>query len=93
MQNAEKKVQFAMLSDWDHLTSSEFRDAEVASGLDLFCVDSLLINGKGAVNCQPQAVLNALTPSALLHLLNGSTVSDRGRVISKFQCAEQSLTS
>lgn len=78
MQKAEKKAQFAMLSDWDHLTSEEYRDAELASGLDLFCVDSLLVNGKGAVNCQPQALLNALTPPPLLHLLNGSTVSDRG---------------
>ena len=92
MQNAEKKAQFAMLSDWDHLTSSEYRDVEVASGLDLFCVDSLLINGKGAVNCQPQAVLNALTPPPLLLLLNGSTVSDRGSVFSKFRWAVQSLT-
>lgn len=78
MQKAEKKAQFALLSDWDHLTSSEYRAVEEASGLDLFCVDSLLINGKGAVNCQPQALLNALTPPPLLKLLNGSTVSDRG---------------
>ena len=78
MQKAETKAQFALLSDWDHLTSSEYRAIEEASGLDLFCVDSLLINGKGAVNCQPQSVLNALTPPPLLALLNGSTVSDRG---------------
>ena len=83
MQSAEKKAQFAMLSDWDHLTSTEYRAVEEASGLDLFCVDSLLINGKGAVNCQPQALLNALTPPPLLHLLNGSTVSDRGLVFCK----------
>lgn len=81
MQKAEKKARFALLSDWDHLTSSEYRAAELASGLDLFCVDSLLINGKGAVNCQPQELLNALTPPPLLKLLNGSTVSDRGYVL------------
>ena len=80
MKNAEKKARFALLSDWDHLTSSEYRAVEESSGLDLFCVDSLLVNGKGAVNCQPQAVLNALTPPPLLKLLNGSTVSDRGCV-------------
>ena len=78
MQKAETKAQFAMLSDWDHLTSSEYRAVEESSGLDLFCVDSILINGKGAVNCQPQDVLNALTSPPLLHLLNGATVSDRG---------------
>jgi len=42
------------------------------------CLDSLLINGKGAVNCQPQALLNNLTLPPLLKLLNGSFVSDRG---------------
>ena len=80
MKNAEKKARFALLSDWDHLTSSEYRAVEESSGLDLFCVDSLLVNGKGAVNCQPQEVLNALTPPPLLKLLNGSTISDRGCV-------------
>ena len=80
MKKAEKKAQFALLSDWDHLTSSEYRAIEVDSGLDLFCVDSLLINGKGAVNCQSQKLLNSLTPPPLLQLLNGSTISDRGYV-------------
>ena len=42
------------------------------------CVDSLLINGKGSVNCQPQSLLNQLTPPPLLKILNGSTVSDKG---------------
>ena len=89
MKNAEKKARFALLSDWDHLTSSEYRAVEESTGLDLFCVDSLLVNGKGAVNCQPQEVLNALTPPPLLHLLNGSTVSDRGCVspVSGLECS------
>ena len=85
MKTAEKKAQFALLSDWDHLTSSEYRAVEVDSGLDLFCVDSLLINGKGAVNCQPQELLNSLTPGPLLQLLNGSTISDRGYVLFESQ--------
>ena len=38
----------------------------------------MLINGKGSVNCQPQSLLNSLTPPPLLKLLNGSFVSDRG---------------
>ena len=38
----------------------------------------MLINGKGSVNCQPQELLNKLTPPPLLKLLNGSFVSDRG---------------
>ena len=42
------------------------------------CLDSLLVNGKGSVNCQPQALLNNLTLPPLLKLLNGSFVSDRG---------------
>jgi len=38
----------------------------------------MLVNGKGAVNCQPQSLLNDLTLPPLLKLLNGSFVSDRG---------------
>ena len=38
----------------------------------------MLVNGKGSVNCQPQALLNNLTLAPLLKLLNGSFVSDRG---------------
>lgn len=41
-------------------------------------MDSLLINGKGSVNCQDQSLLNKLTPPPLLKLLNGSFVSDKG---------------
>lgn len=38
----------------------------------------MLINGKGSVNCQPQSLLNKLTPPPLLKLLNGSFISDKG---------------
>lgn len=44
------------------------------------CVDSILVNGKGAVNCQPQSFLNSLINPNLGHLLAASnlTVSDKG---------------
>ena len=42
------------------------------------CVDAILINGKGSINCQSQQTLNQLTAPPLKKLLNGSTVTDRG---------------
>lgn len=78
MTHADQDPKLVILSDWDHLTSEEYFNAAKASNLDTFCVDSMLINGKGAVNCQPQSLLNQLTPPPLLKLLNGSFVSDRG---------------
>lgn len=45
LKRAQSKAQFGFLSDWHHLTSSKYPDVETTSGLDLFCVDSLLING------------------------------------------------
>ncbi|KAL8822659.1 MAG: hypothetical protein Q9191_006609 [Dirinaria sp. TL-2023a] len=78
MKKADETPRLVMLSDWDHLTSDEYLAAEQASNLDTFCVDSMLVNGKGSVNCQPQSLLNNLTLPPLLQLLNGSFVSDRG---------------
>ena len=42
------------------------------------CVDAILINGKGSINCQSQQTLDQLTAPPLKKLLNGSTVTDRG---------------
>ena len=35
MKRAEANPRFAMLSDWDHLTSGEYMNAEQVSGLDI----------------------------------------------------------
>ena len=35
-----------MISDWSHLTSQDFQTITEASQIDIFCVDSILINGK-----------------------------------------------
>ncbi|KAK3174762.1 hypothetical protein OEA41_002008 [Lepraria neglecta] len=78
MRMAEASPKPMLLSDWSHLTSDQYMAAEKATGYDLFCVDSMLINGKGSVNCQSQGTLNQLTSPPLKHLLNGSTVTDRG---------------
>ena len=55
------------------------------------CFDSLLVNGKGSVNCQPQELLNQLTPPPLLNLLNGSFVSDRGCTPPTKQALDQGM--
>ncbi|MCJ1390149.1 hypothetical protein MMC18_003007 [Xylographa bjoerkii] len=80
MERAEADPRVVMISDWDKYTSAEYTSAEQASNLDLFCVDSILVNGKGAVNCQPQSLLNSLVNPNLGHLLMAAnlTVSDKG---------------
>ncbi|MCJ1399074.1 hypothetical protein MMC11_002276 [Xylographa trunciseda] len=80
MKRAEANPKAVLISDWDKYTSAEYTSAEQASNLDLFCVDSILVNGKGAINCQPQALLNSLVNPNLGHLLMAAnlTVSDKG---------------
>ncbi len=44
------------------------------------CVDSILVNGKGSVNCKPQELLNKMVNPHLAVLLKdaNTTVSDKG---------------
>ena len=46
--------------------------------IDTSCMDSVLFNGKGAVNCQPQSFLDNLIGPALASLLDGSKLTDKG---------------
>ncbi|MCJ1286312.1 hypothetical protein MMC26_005657 [Xylographa opegraphella] len=80
MKRAEANPNVVLISDWDKFTSAQYTAAEQASNLDLFCVDSILVNGKGAVNCQPQSLLNSLVNPNLGHLLMAAnlTVTDKG---------------
>ncbi|PQE21586.1 multicopper oxidase protein [Rutstroemia sp. NJR-2017a WRK4] len=51
IQNAVSKVQPLMLSDYRNIPSSESWDIEVAAQMEIPCYDSLLINGKGKIDC------------------------------------------
>lgn len=79
---AEQNPQFVIVSDWQHVTSAQHFQLEQSSNLDLWCVQSVLFNGKGRVNClTPQQQQEALAPpfQALYRgPLNGSSPSPNG---------------
>ncbi|CAG7947048.1 unnamed protein product [Penicillium nalgiovense] len=78
MRKAEDNAQSIMLSDWRHLTSEQLWEAAKATGLDAYCTNSLLINGKGSVSCLSPDTINAFTSAAQKQVLNGSHLTDIG---------------
>lgn len=76
MQNAEANTSPLILSDWRLLTSEQIWDAEEASGVDSFCANALLINGKGSVTCFSQDEINALTTANQKAVLGNETLTD-----------------
>lgn len=48
---AEKHSRTLMVGDWRHTTSSDTFKIEKASGVDMICPDTILVNGKGTVKC------------------------------------------
>ncbi|GKZ27945.1 hypothetical protein AbraCBS73388_007148, partial [Aspergillus brasiliensis] len=78
MHVAEQNTKPIILSDWRHLTSEQVWEAEQATGLDAYCANALLINGKGSVTCLSQETIDEFTSEALKPLLNGSHLTDIG---------------
>ena len=76
MIDAERKTAPLLLSDWRVLTSEQIWNAEEASGVDAFCANALLINGKGSVTCFSQDEINALTTPAQKAALGNETLTD-----------------
>lgn len=77
---AEEKTKPIILSDWRHLTSEEVWQAEEATGLDAYCSNSILINGKGSVTCLSRETIDEFTTAAQKQVLNGSSLTDIGYV-------------
>lgn len=73
---AERNSEPVMLSDWRRLTSEEVWEAEKATGLDGFCTNALLVNGKGSVQCLPRERINALTTPPMKKALGNLTLTD-----------------
>lgn len=44
------------------------------------CTDSILINGKGRVNCRDPAYLTAMVPAAMKSVLQGMNFTAKGQV-------------
>ncbi|KAI3318680.1 multicopper oxidase [Xylariaceae sp. AK1471] len=81
MEKAAVNVQPLMLSDWRNIDSYEAWDIEIAASSELPCFDSLLINGKGRIDCWSSDKLASLTTpqmKALLGLGNFTSLTPKG---------------
>ncbi|KAF2025781.1 hypothetical protein EK21DRAFT_103703 [Setomelanomma holmii] len=81
LEEAEAAVQPLLLTDWRHRTSDLTWQDQLASGLEsAICMDSLLINGKGAVECLPREDLDEYLDESIAPLLqaNNLTLTDKG---------------
>ena len=70
LEKAEANVVPLLLSDWRHRTSEQTWADQLASGLESsICMDSLLVNGKGAVNCWSREEINQFTSPGIAPVL------------------------
>ncbi|KAB8252282.1 conidial pigment biosynthesis oxidase Arb2/brown2 [Aspergillus flavus] len=78
MQKAESDPKLVILSDWSHYTSEEYQKIMEESGVDLFCVDSILINGRGRVHCPGADFINSLQTDYLKASIDNLPLTDKG---------------
>ncbi|KAJ6103637.1 hypothetical protein N7486_003859 [Penicillium sp. IBT 16267x] len=76
--NAIQSPTLMMLSDWFHLTSVELQEVAVSADIDTLCADSILINGKGRVNCRDPKVLTNMVPDSVKSVLQGMEYTAKG---------------
>jgi len=76
IRTAERNTSPVMLSDWRLLTSEQVWAAEEASGVDSYCANALLINGKGSVTCFSRAQIDNLTTARQQAALGNETFTD-----------------
>ncbi|KAJ5099639.1 Multicopper oxidase type 2 [Penicillium argentinense] len=78
MKKAEQDPQLIMLSDWDHLTAAEYQKVQEDTGVNIFCSDSILINGRGAVYCPGTANISSVELPYLSTAINNQPLTDKG---------------
>ena len=78
MELAERTSRPILLSDWRKLTSEELWASEEADGYDSYCVNALLVNGKGSISCLSQKTLEEFTPPGTRQLLGNGSLTDTG---------------
>lgn len=77
MRRAEERTTPIVLSDWRQLTSEELWHAEEATGLDAYCLNALLVNGRGSVQCLDRSTLDRYS-AAKWAFLGNSSLTDIG---------------
>ena len=81
LKQAEREVRPLVLGDLRHVTADETWEYSVAAGIEIPCVSSLLINGKGNVDCwSPEKIASLLSPvqKMYLALVPNSTFTAKG---------------
>lgn len=75
IEKAVAKVKPLVLSDWRNIPSEEAWDIEIAANMEVPCYDSLLINGKGRVDCwSASKIASLLSPTQRrLLVIGGAT--------------------
>ncbi|KAF2193683.1 multicopper oxidase [Zopfia rhizophila CBS 207.26] len=78
---AEQKIKPVILSDWRHTTSQRTWEIQLDSGVEsALCMDSLLVNGKGAVDCWSREEIDKFTSPGIRPNLqqNNLTMTNKG---------------
>jgi FtsP/CotA-like multicopper oxidase with cupredoxin domain len=81
LEAAESSSLPLMLTDWRHRTSDETWNDQLASGIEsAVCMDSLLVNGRGVVECLAREDIDASVDPGILPLLteNGLQLTNKG---------------
>ncbi|KAL5116353.1 hypothetical protein ACEQ8H_005701 [Pleosporales sp. CAS-2024a] len=87
LEDAESDVQPLMVTDWRHRTSEQTWDEQVRSGVESSaCMDSLLVNGRGAVECLSREVIDKFMNPDIAPFMNKKDLrlTDKGCVPPEF---------
>ncbi|KAL5611140.1 hypothetical protein FOBRF1_007257 [Fusarium oxysporum] len=86
MENAELKTQPVVLSDQRHIPSFEAWDISTKANMELTCIDSILVNGKGTSRCRSAQEIDELMTQEQRALLKVSNMSmtDKGCLPAEF---------
>ncbi|KAF2003681.1 multicopper oxidase [Amniculicola lignicola CBS 123094] len=83
LEEAERDAKPIILTDWRHTTFEKTWALQLASGIESsICVDSILLNGKGAVNCWSREDITKYTSPAVAPMLQqmNATITAKGCV-------------
>ncbi|EFQ96764.1 laccase-1 [Nannizzia gypsea CBS 118893] len=78
MRKAVANPHVVVVSDWTRFKSWEYMKAQEDSGYTIFCVDSILINGKGSVYCPGEDFLVNHTMDYMKWAIYPRHVNDKG---------------
>ncbi|KAH7135775.1 putative laccase TilA [Dendryphion nanum] len=81
LEQAERRSKPILLSDWRHTTSQRTWDLQVEANLETsICLDSIIVNGKGAVDCWSREHITQFTNPGIAPLLEQTKLrmTDKG---------------